>query len=108
MTRPVLDFLRKVEDERRRSEEGETAVTPLATAVASAAGRRISEVVTMPVFRAPRTPPPPPGPPMQKIHYAKPADQVQEAKDLLGVWTFKEVGEKTFDYYLAYEGKDSG
>ena len=41
---------------------------------------------------------------MQRIQYSKPADEVDRAKVLLNVGSFKEVGEKTFEYYMTYEG----
>ena len=107
LTRPVLDFLRKVEDERRRSEEGEITETPLATALTTAQPLLVEALSPSLTFQAPQPPAQPQGPRMQRIQYRKPEDQVEKVKELLGVSTFKEVGEKTFEYYLAYEGGDS-
>ena len=42
---------------------------------------------------------------MQRIQYNKPADEVDRAKELLGVNSFTAVGEKTFEYYMECEGE---
>jgi len=107
LTRPVLDFLRKVEDERKRSEDGEITDTPLAMALSTAQPFLVEALSPSLTFQAPQPPPQPQGLRMQRIQYRKPEDQVEKAKELLGVSTFKEVGEKTFECYLAYEGGDS-
>lgn len=107
ITRPVLDFLRKVEDERKRSEEGEITDTPLATALSTAQPLLVEDLSPSLTFQAPQPPPQPQGPRMRKIQYWKPEDQIEKAKGLLGVSSLKEVGEKTFEYYLAYEGGGS-
>jgi hypothetical protein len=104
MTRPVLEFLRKMEDERKKHEDGDIPDNPLARAVAAAGPVGIETIAPRAIFAAPQPPPPPPGPRMQGIQYKKPADEVERAKKLLGVTSFKEVGEKTFDYYMTYEG----
>jgi len=108
ITRPVLDFLRKLEDERKNHEGGEIPDNPLARAVAAAAPGGVAALSIRPTFVAPPPPPPPSGPPMSRIQYCKPADEVSRAKRLLGVGTFKEVGEKTFEYYMTYEGGGNG
>jgi len=36
--------------------------------------------------------------------YSKPLKEVQKAKQLLRVRSFTAVGEKTFEYYMRYEG----
>jgi len=104
MTRPVLDFLRKVEDERKKHEDGDIRDNPLARAIDTASGSGISELPIRSVFIAPQPPPLPPGPRMQRIQYQKPLDDVERAKSMLSATSFKEVGEKTFDYYMTYEG----
>jgi len=43
---------------------------------------------------------------MQKIQYSKPATDVERAKKLLNVPTFAAVGERTFEYYMRYEGDE--
>jgi hypothetical protein len=41
-----------------------------------------------------------------KIQYSKPESEVIRVKKLLGVSTLKDVGEKTFEYFLLMEGGD--
>jgi hypothetical protein len=108
MTRSVLDFLRKLEEERKNHETGEIADNPLAKAVAAAAPAAVAALPIRSSFVSPPPGPPPSGPPMSRIAYSKPADEVAKAKKLLGVWSFKEVGEKTFEYYMNYEGGGNG
>src|SRR5258708_13968819 len=102
ITAPVLELLRKVEDERKKLADGDIQDNPLAGAIAAAEASpsTVSVLPTRPVFVAPQPPPPPPGPRMQRIQYSKPADEVDRAKALLSVGSFKEVGEKTFEYYM--------
>jgi len=105
MSRPVLDFLRKLEDERKKHEDGDIQDNPLARAVDNANPVALTQVTARPLFQPPVAPPAPPGPKLQRItSYLKPADQVEKAKKLLRVWSYKEVGEKTFDYFMHYEG----
>jgi hypothetical protein len=104
MTRPVLEFLRKLEDERKKHEDGDIPENPLAQAVEAASAVGVAAVAVRPVFVAPQPLPAPAGPRMQVIQYKKPAEEVDRAKKLLGVTQFKEVGEKTFEYYMTYEG----
>ena len=108
ITRPVLEFLRKVEDERKKHEDGDVQDNPLARAIAGASAAGISDLPARSVFVAPQPPPPPPGPRMETIAYKKPVEQIDRAKELLCVSTNKKVGEKTFDYYLKYEGGADG
>ena len=43
---------------------------------------------------------------MQRIQYDKPALEVEKAKQLLKVRSFTAVGERTFDYFMKYEGEE--
>jgi len=61
--------------------------------------------VTRPcIFSAPPPAPAPAGPKTQKIQYSKPVSEVEKAKQLLKVKSFTAVGEKTFEYFMRYEG----
>jgi hypothetical protein len=108
ITRPVLDFLRKLDEERKNFDEGLVTDNPLAKAVSSALSVGISGLDARAIFAAPPPPRPPSGPPTNRIQYSKPESEVTKAKKLLGVTTFREVGEKTFEYYMAYEGGSNG
>lgn len=103
LTRPVIEFLRKLEDERKKHDDGDIIETPFEKAVDFAKPVGVAEITQHKVFIAPSPPPLPPGPRMQRIQYSKPVDQVEKVKNHLGVTSYKEVGEKTFEYYIHYE-----
>jgi len=44
---------------------------------------------------------------MQKIQYAKPAAEVEKAKQLLKARSFTAVGERTFEYFMRYEAEEN-
>lgn len=46
------------------------------------------------------------GPKWGRIQYSKPFEDIEKAKQLMGVRTLKEVGERSFDYFLEYEGEN--
>lgn len=103
-TKPVLIFLSALAREKAQFDNGEISALPLQNALRAAHEKAVDEVPALDTFRAPTPPPPPSGPPMQRIQYSKPADDVEKAKRLLGVTTFTAVGERTFDYFMGYEG----
>ena len=98
--RPVIDFLNRLDAEKGRDED---KATPLTNAVDDADLRRLSKFKKRDAFLAPKTPPERSGPPAGRIQYSKPLGEIEIAKKLLRVSTLKEVGEKTFDYFLKHE-----
>ena len=48
----------------------------------------------------------PPGPKWRRIQYSKPEEDIDRAKKMMGVNTLTEVGERSFDYFLEYEGEE--
>jgi hypothetical protein len=50
--------------------------------------------------------PKPSGPKIGNILYARPVEQIERAKRALGVRTYRDVGEATFDYYMRNEVDD--
>jgi hypothetical protein len=106
MTRPVIEFLNRLERERREREAGDREDEPLKKAVESASEARAETITEQRVFTAPVLPPRPSGPVYHKIQYVKPADAIAKVKRLLGVTTYTAVGEKTFEYFLKNEGED--
>jgi len=62
----------------------------------------LDEVEVGSVFRAP--PKPKPKIVMSTIIYKKPKKLVVKVREYLGLRTFKEVGENTFDYFVDLEG----
>ncbi|MGI8604346.1 MAG: ATP-binding protein [Verrucomicrobiales bacterium] len=103
MTKPVLTFLSNLAKER--STDGKQH--PLANAIATAHPIQVQAVTRPSVFTAPPPAPLPAGPRMQRIQYDKPTAEVEKAKQLLKVRSFAAVGEKTFDYFMKYEGEEN-
>lgn len=101
MTKPVLAFLSNLAKER--ATDGKQH--PLGDAIATARATQVQEVSRPSVFVAPPPAPIPTGPRMQRIQYDKPATEVEKAKQLLKVRSFTAVGERTFEYFMKYEGE---
>lgn len=99
LMRPVVDFLNRLKDEKQELEEG---AGPLETMVANSKSTPLSDISTRNVFNAPM-PPQPKKPKVQRIQYDRPLEQVEKARQVLKVNSFKAVGEKTFDYFYANE-----
>jgi len=100
MMRPVIDFLNRLDAEKDCREEP----AMLTEAVEGAEKADLQSIVASPNFIANvesviKTP----VQQMQRIQYHKPKDQVKIVKDVLRVLSFKEVGEKTFDYFFERE-----
>lgn len=100
LMRPVIDFLNKLDAEKDKEE---TDDKPLEAAVRGAKLAKLSEVSTHTTFLAPRPMPSPSPPRTGRIQYSKPLDEINRVKRALKVSTFKEVGEKTFEYFLRME-----
>jgi hypothetical protein len=103
MTKPVLAFLSNLAKEKA----SESAAGPLEEALATARTTQVQNVTSPCAFVAPLPSPRPPGPRMQRIQYDKPLSEVEKAKKILKVRSFTAVGEKTFEYFMQYEGEES-
>ena len=99
--RPVIDFINDWDKEKDSAEI--TGHKPLDIAVASASVKRLSAVNTAESFIRPRSAPQPRLPQTQRIQYDRPIEEIEKLKNHLGVRSNKEVGEKTFEYYLESE-----
>jgi len=55
---------------------------------------------------SPKATPKPPSPRIGRIQYSEPLDKIAKAKKALKVYSLKDVGEKTFDYFYQKECKD--
>lgn len=106
LSRPIISFLSNLAKETTAINSGAGTDRTLNQAIKNVQANRIGELQLNPMFVAPRPQPPPPGPKMQRIQYQKPLSDVEKAKQLLKVSTFTAVGEKTFDYFMEYEGED--
>lgn len=101
LMRPVIDFLRKLSEERSKDSDER----PLEIAVESTLEARIFQVSTNNIFLFPK--------PQQKhkpktgiIQYSRPIEEIEEVKNVLEAHTYKEVGEKTFEYFLKKECRE--
>ncbi|WP_368622618.1 ATP-binding protein [Paraburkholderia sp. BR13444] len=102
LSKPIISFLSNIAKEQS---EGVVEEGILDANIKAAASKDIREVSSVSTFRADirKTPL---GPRVGRIQYTKPVSEIEKAKKLLGVTTLKEVGERSFDYYLQYEGED--
>ena len=102
MMRPIISFLSKVAKEKKNVDEGEP--TPLETKIKESQAKPLSVETQDVLFKAPlRSIEPKPAEKNNRISYSRPSVQVNKVKKVLGVKTLKEVGEKTFDYYVNME-----
>jgi hypothetical protein len=95
LMRPVIDFLNKLDAEK------ETEGGPLTTAFQEATHYKLVEVESQQVFTAPE--PRPVAPTIGHITYYKPIEEINLVKKALNVYYNKDVGEKTFEYFLRME-----
>lgn len=103
LSRPVIQFLNRLDAEKERDDEHGR---PLETAVKAAPPTTISNIKVEGNFAAPEPPRRRMRPNTASIQYRKPAEEVERAKTLLQVGTNREVGEKTFEYFLEMESEE--
>jgi hypothetical protein len=102
LTKPVLKFLSELTRQRSGEDEGNWAESVFqGTTLVST-----RDVQGPCPLRVPQPPAKMQGPPMQRIQYWAATERVDRAKKLLDVTSFKDVGERTFDYYMKYEGEE--
>jgi len=104
LSKPVLTFLNNLVKEKTAIDNGESTDKTLDQEIKSSMAQRTEDIQLASKFVAPQPNPRPAGPPMQKIQYSKPLSEVKKAMAHLKVNTYVAVGEKTFDYYMEYEG----
>jgi hypothetical protein len=104
LTAPVITFLRKMADEKSRVERGEISESLLEQAYLQTSLHSVFEADTSTAFQIPEQSAIPPRQSRGNIQYSKPIEQIELVKELLNVSSNKDVGEKTFDYYLNNEG----
>ncbi|MEH1976528.1 MAG: ATP-binding protein [Nostoc sp.] len=104
LTVPVLTFLRKMADEKSRVERGEISESLLEQAYLQTSLHSVFEANTSTTFQIPEQSAIPPRQNRGTIQYNKTIEEIELVKELLNVSSNKEVGEKTFDYYLNNEG----
>jgi hypothetical protein len=102
VTKPILAFLIESAEERGGPSEDDS----LDDAIKNAKATKVEAIVAPMTFRAPTLKAKPTGPPLQWIRYRKPLADVERAKALLQATSFMQVGERTFEYFLKYEGEE--
>ncbi|OUL18101.1 ATP-binding protein [Nostoc sp. RF31YmG] len=104
ITTPVITFLRQMADEKSRVERNEIPESLLEKAYSETSLHSVFEIDTITTFQIPEKSAIPPREKRGNIQYSKPVEEIELVKELLKVSSNKEVGEKTFDYYLNNEG----
>ena len=104
LMRPVIDFLNRLKEEKQEKDDPEEK-GPLENIIESAKPVAIDDVETRNVFTSPviKKKPADTGPTMQRIQYDAPLDKVLAVKKALRVWSYKDVGIGTFDYFYNAE-----
>jgi Histidine kinase-, DNA gyrase B-, and HSP90-like ATPase len=105
LMRPVVDFLNTLKREKDNRQQGD-GPGPLEALIAKSPKSSVAKVQTRTIFMVSV-----PSPPRavaaraaeQRIQYVKPKKQVDAVMRTLNVYTYKEVGEKTFEYYYNAE-----
>lgn len=104
LMRPVIDFLNRLkQEERAAQEDGET---PLADAVEDANAVTLSRIKTQPTFTAPRYVAVRRPKTSGTISYSRPLEDIRKIQRALKATSYREVGEKTFDYFMNSEFKN--
>lgn len=104
MMRPVMNFLNELAEEKKKKEDRLRG--SLAKAVKAATSTSVSRVSASPTFVRPYRKKLAREEALGNISYSRPIKQIEQAKNILEVTSNREVGEKTFDYFLDREGED--
>lgn len=104
MARNVIDFLNKLKQENDAKEQ--TGKTPLLDTLNKAKPVDLDSIKKQVLFVSPKALRLPPPPDTQSISYRKPREQVLKARRTLKAVSWREVGERTFDYFYNAECKE--
>lgn len=103
--RQVIDFLNLIKKEK---DQGEARYDDLLEKSPEVIIKQVSIPESTTFYYKPPTELPKQLPKTAKIIFSKPYEEVERAKQLLDVNSNKEVGEKTFEYFIANEDSDNG
>jgi hypothetical protein len=105
LMRPVVDFLNKLKEEKEKKGDESAEEGPLEELISKSKSMNLTRVPTRDAFRLPliAAKQAKSGPAMQRIQYGRPLDKVNLVKKHLKVSSYKQVGEKTFDYFYDAE-----
>jgi len=101
LMRPVIDFLNRLRQEERIALEG--GATPLSDGIEEAKSVTLAKIRVQPTFAAPRYVAVRKPKTSGTISYTKPLEDIRKVQRALKVNSYKEVGEKTFEYFLNSE-----
>lgn len=100
ISKPILAFLSGMV---KSQQEGQIDEGALDDSLSHAKSTEIQSLTTIAAFRA-SVKQVPTGPKYGRIQYSKPMEQIDKAKILMKAKSLKEIGERSFDYFLEYEG----
>jgi len=103
LKKPVLDFLRKLDNERSQFDRGEIETTPLEGSRNNAAPVSYQTLQNKGNFVFPKVATVNVGPRTGRIQYNRPLEDIIKLKKILKVSSHKAVGEETFDYFVKME-----
>jgi len=101
LMRPVITFLNHLDDEHDRVQATDQRV--MEKAVDAAPLVTISDLTASALFVAPHPNVEVRPPKTGRIQYSKPLDEIDKVRTALKVSTLRDVGEKTFEYFLRLE-----
>lgn len=104
LMRPVIDFLNRLKEEKQGKDDP-AEKGPLESMLEQAIPTSVALATTRSLFEIPsiKSKPKPSGPRLQRIQYDAPLEQVLAVKKALKAASYKEVGEKTFQYFFNAE-----
>jgi hypothetical protein len=100
ISKPILAFLSSM---AKGQQEGQIDEGALDDSLSIAQSTEIQNITTIAAFRA-NVKQVPTGPKYGRIQYSKPIEQIEKVKTLMKAKSLKEIGERSFDYFLEYEG----
>lgn len=101
LMRPVIDFLNILDKESEGRPAGDMG--PLGEALLRSTAVPVTAAIVGPVFVGPQAPVGPRPPRTGRIQYDRPVEEIDKIKRALKVNTYKDVGERTFVYYMRME-----
>lgn len=100
LTRPVIDFLNRLDKEKGQEVTDEK---PLESAIIATKPTELADLTSRAVFLAPKSAPVRVVPQTGRIQYTRPLEKIRRAQKALKISTLRDVGEKTFDYFYKRE-----
>ncbi|WP_421740315.1 ATP-binding protein [Cellulomonas sp.] len=106
LMRPVIDFLNRLDSEKDQPADTDFSLEAMLTHAERSPRIPLGLITVERKFTTPLRPPAPRPPESVSIQYRRPLALIDRAKATLGAASAKEVGERTFDYFVARELED--